>query len=142
MEVKMSDSQLARVRKQFLGPVEMGDAVQRFPCEGNVEQMVTLVSNETGIFYNIGFEKGIPNEISGNMADRLLNDFRGTFKIFEVNGNPYEPTAKEDKISEVEAKLKLLEQTVKVKEDTSDLRNTNRNAFTRVSKNKGEKVGE
>ena len=134
MEVKMSDSQIMRMKKQFLGPVEHGDAVQRFPCEGNVEHRVVLSTQNEGIYYNLAFHKGVPNEINGNMADKLLNDFPGVFRIVEVNGQPYKQTQEEDRLQAMAKKLEELENSVKVEKDTSEDRNTNRNAFTRNSK--------
>ncbi len=69
----------------------MGDVpirVQRFPAlaDGHVHRLVTLISKETGQFYNMSFIKGIENTVSGHVADRLLDDFPDRFHVVKVDG--------------------------------------------------------
>jgi len=58
----------------------------RFPPIGGVQQKVTLISNKTGTFMNIGFMKDVENKISGNIADALLDMYPGIFKVVKLNG--------------------------------------------------------
>jgi hypothetical protein len=110
MQVNYSASQLSRLKKENLGAIDGGKATLRFPPVDGVQQKVSLVTSRDGIFYNIAFTKDTPNEISGNMADKLLMDFKGVFRVVMVNGETYFPTREEEieharlkKIAEIES---------------------------------------
>ncbi len=64
-------------------------ALFKFPPIDGIQQKVTLKSNKTGEFMNIGFEEGVDNTIAGNMADKLIESFPNTFDVIKVNGQPY-----------------------------------------------------
>ena len=58
----------------------------RFPNIGGIHQKITLHSNVTAEFMNIGFMAGVDNTIHGNIADDLLDKFPDVFSIIKVNG--------------------------------------------------------
>jgi len=58
----------------------------RFPVIDGIQTKVTLKSNVTGTFMNIGFMKDVDNTLNGNIADALLNSYSDIFRLIKVAG--------------------------------------------------------
>ena len=58
----------------------------RFPPLDGIQQKITLKSNKTGTWLNVGFIAGVENTLSGNIADELLDVYPDIFSLIKVNG--------------------------------------------------------
>ena len=66
----------------------------RFKMREGIQQKITLISSNTGLYKQIVFVKGVENTINGNIADDLLDLFPGTFSVIKINGKLVEKGAK------------------------------------------------
>jgi hypothetical protein len=79
---------------------------KRFPLKDGVERLVTLVSNIDGNFFNIGFEKGKPNTIYGNIADRILDNYPNNFVTTHIDGEEQHDVTSKDFKTKLKEELK------------------------------------
>lgn len=105
LKQQVIDANLASSRNQGGAKMNVPRKGFRFPVYDGMQQKVTLKSNKTGTYANIGFMAGMDNTINGNIADYLLDAYPDVFKVHKVNGRIISQGVKDKEREALKAEL-------------------------------------